>query len=371
MRRTALLLCLLAPLGAAAQAPSDTERCADQMEAPDLRIGACTRLIESGTLSGKDLAVPLFYRAVAHATNRDNNLAIADYTRTLEAFPEAPTAANARGDLHFRAGRYQQAAEDFALSARLDPEWAVPLDNLGLAQMQLGQLDQAIDSYTRALKISPTWPNPMMHRGEAQLRRKAYGEAIQDLSQAIERDPSSAFARRGRGDAYVATGKYAEAVKDFDRAVQVEPQDAYGLVGRAVALYLDGSARKARQDVEAAVKLAPDDPWLVNRLCYQLATHDQAKEALPYCERAVKLKPDSADSRDSRGFAYLKLNRFKQAADDYTEALARNARHAYALYGRCLALKGLRRSEADADCEDARAMDPGVDAFFAAQGLRK
>jgi tetratricopeptide (TPR) repeat protein len=360
-------------LAAAAGAQEiDETRCTDSKEAPDLRLGACARLIESGRYRDDRLKLATWHynRALAHQANRDDEPALVELNRTMELLPDASVAANTRGDLHFKRGRYKEAADDFALSARNDPAWGLPLNNLGLAQTQLQQWDRAIDSFTRALKISANWADAYENRGYVYLQLKRYDEALIDLNQAIALYPSSAFSYRSRGNVLAATGKLADAVKDYDRAIQINDRDPWAFAGRALALIHQRETSRAQKDAEAAEKLAPDNPWLANHICYQLALADKAKEALPHCDRALAIKPDP-EIYDSRGFAYLRLKRPAEAVNDYNQTLAKNPRHAMAMFGRCLALQQLKQPrEAEVDCTDARALDPSVDEYFARYGLK-
>jgi tetratricopeptide (TPR) repeat protein len=358
-------------LVAAAPAETDEKRCTDKMEAPDLRLGACARLIESGRYKDDKLKLATwhFNRAFAHMSNRDDDLALAELNRVMAVLPEASVAANTRGDLHYKHGRYKEAAEDFALSARNDPDWGLPLDNLGLTYTQLRQYDRAIDAFTRALTKAQNWSAPYENRAYAYAQLKRHDEALADIDNAIAINSTNHFSYRTRGQVLYAMEKYKDAVAAFDKGLVRNPQDAWGYAGRALALYRDKDTSRGRKDVEMVQKLQPADAWIANHLCYQLAIADHAKDGLPQCDRALALLPDP-EIYDSRGFAYLRLQRPEDALKDYNQTLAKNPKHAYAMYGRCVALAQLKQTrEAQIDCEDARGLNPEAEAFFASHGL--
>jgi tetratricopeptide (TPR) repeat protein len=369
MRWLAAALLLLV---AAVPAATDEKRCTDKMEAPDLRLGACARLIESGQYKEDRLKLATWHynRALAHQSNRDDDLALGELDRVMQILPEASVAANTRGDLYYKRGRYKEAAEDFALSARNDPDWGLPLDNLGLAYTQLGQYDRAVDAFSRALTKHRNWSAPYENRAYAYAQLKRFDEALADTEKAIEINSTNYFSYRTRGQVLYATGKYRDAIAAFDQGLQRNPQDAWGYSGRALALFRDKEASRGRKDVEMVQKLQPNDAWMANHLCYQLAIADQAKEGLPQCDRALALLPDP-EIYDSRGFAYVRLKRYEDAVKDYNQTLAKNPKHAHAMYGRCVALSQLKQArEAQIDCEDSRALNPEAEAFFASHGLK-
>ena len=73
---------------------------------------------------------------------------------------------------------------------------------------------------------------------------------------------------------------------------------------------------------------------------------------------------------DSRGFAYLRLNRLDDAVADYDEALRRNPKQAGSLYGRGLAK--LKKGDAvggEADIAAAKAIRADIAEEFARYGV--
>lgn len=82
---------------------------------------------------------------------------------------------NLRGVCRFKAGRYQEAAQDFSEALNLDRGSAMDLANLGLCHKFLGETDKAADYLSTALKLDPSITFAQEHLDE--LRGSAGGGA--------------------------------------------------------------------------------------------------------------------------------------------------------------------------------------------------
>src|ERR1700744_1349030 len=98
--RTALLttatLVALAP-AARADFNEDQQTCNQVTGAPDPRLAACTRQIESGKWEGHNLGVSYNNRGIAYRDKGDPDHAIADYNQTIQLDPKNWSAIFSRG----------------------------------------------------------------------------------------------------------------------------------------------------------------------------------------------------------------------------------------------------------------------------------
>jgi tetratricopeptide (TPR) repeat protein len=86
-------------------------------------------------------------------------------------------------------------------------------------------------------------------------------------------------------------------------------------------------------------------------------TGQQLQQALSDCSESLRIRPIDAETLDSRGFLYLKLDRLDDAIVDFNAALEINSKLASSIYGRGLAkLKKGDRAAADADMAAAKAI---------------
>src|SRR6185437_12876714 len=149
---------------------------------PDLAIGGCTTLIQSGRYNRKNLAIIFYDRGTAYLDGKK------DYDRAIADYDQAIT---------------------------LDSKYVFAYSNRGKAY-QIGKkdYDRAIADYGRAIKLDPKNATAYYNRGSAyQIGKKIYDRAIADYDRAITLDPKNAIAYVGRGNAY------QDGKKDYDRAI--------------------------------------------------------------------------------------------------------------------------------------------------------
>src|SRR5208283_3647324 len=94
------------PFGAAAQAPSREARlCATQTESlADQRIAACTSMLESGRLHGKQEGVAYELRGLAYLDRGDIAHAVADLNQAITLAPDFAPAYQNRGNAWYARG---------------------------------------------------------------------------------------------------------------------------------------------------------------------------------------------------------------------------------------------------------------------------
>jgi tetratricopeptide (TPR) repeat protein len=132
-----------------------------------------------------------------------------------------------------------------------------------------------------------------------------------------------------------------------------------------------GDRDRAIADHNEAIRLNPQLAFAYNNRCWTLAVIGrELQEALADCNEALRLAPADAKSLDSRGFTYLKLNRYDRAITDYDAAL-RLTRNAQSLYGRGVAkLRNGDRAGGDADIAAAKRLQPDIAEEFAGYGVQ-
>src|SRR5208282_4610072 len=105
-----------------------------------------------------------------------------------------------------------------------------------------GQYDSAIQDYDEAIRLEPDFAYPFNNRGLASLLEGQYDRAIQDYDQAIrlKSDYGLAFNNRGRAKFYL--GRFTEAATDFQNYLSLKSSDAYAV------LWLHLAKKRAGQD---------------------------------------------------------------------------------------------------------------------------
>src|SRR6516165_11974649 len=89
----------------------DRAQCKDSN--PDLRIRACTALIQSRKESKPWLVAAFSNRGIAYASKGDYDRAILDYDNALQLEPDAAPVLNNRGNAYGRKAEFDRAIQDY------------------------------------------------------------------------------------------------------------------------------------------------------------------------------------------------------------------------------------------------------------------
>jgi lipoprotein NlpI len=207
-----------------------TEACAKALTPGD-QVLNCTRLIETRTLQGKELAQALFQRGLGYAAQGQFPTAIRDFDQALKFAPEATDALYNRGAVYSKMGKWDQALADF--------------DAL--------------------LKKVPNDPNTLYARAWVQSQRGDDAAAIADLDAVLAQVPDDIDALVDRGGLNIRAGRYDAAVKDFAAILKLEPKSAAAAYNRGRAYYAAGNFKAATADFTSALKLRADNPYAALR----------------------------------------------------------------------------------------------------------
>jgi tetratricopeptide (TPR) repeat protein len=155
-------------------------------DADHLVIPACTRLIESNTLSQRDHAIAYAIRGKAHWRQQNFDDAIADENEALKLNPNLVAAYVARSAAYgarssayvARSGDYgikeddDQAIADASKAIEIDPNVAAAYHNRGIARGHNGDLDGAIADTTTAIEIDPNSALTFISGGDLHSRKR-------------------------------------------------------------------------------------------------------------------------------------------------------------------------------------------------------
>lgn len=187
-----------------------------------------------------------FYdRAAAYAANKQEDLAIADYTSALALSPGDYNSLVERGDLYEQKKQFDLARADFASAMKRRPDLLAAYASHAQVNLDENKFDDAIKDYNDGLAVSPDSLNLVVLRGEALRLSGRYDEAIKDFTAIIDSNSSYTAAYILRARAYQQSGNARAAVSDYEEAVDLEP-DNLGLQEAAgMAQWEYGSYRAA------------------------------------------------------------------------------------------------------------------------------
>ena len=327
----------------------------------DVRVDACTKVIELGGLTEKSLSRTFNNRGVAYADKGEIDRAMRDYDEALRRDPTNAVAHNNRGVAFRKKHAYDRAIQELDAAIRLNAGYAHAYLNRCNAYQNKSEYDRAIADCDEAIRLAPQDAVAFNSRGNAFNDRGDDERAIRDYDRAIELDPNYSNAFNNRGVAYEDRGDYERAIADYSRAVALNSTYLNALQNRADAYVASGQPEKAIEDYGRVLQNNPADAHALNGRCQARTASGQA-EAIADCTEAVRLQPREARYFATRGFAYLKLGRPDDAIKDFDLALQWDSGLAQALYGRGQARLAKGDATASkADMTAATAIEPDIE----------
>lgn len=219
----ALLLALAAATPSAAQDLSREQGiCALTEGDITAREEACTALIDSGRLSGADLAEAYVGRARVYLWVTWRARALADLDEALRLSPGHAEAHFLRGNAYFR-DQLPEAVVEYGHAIRLNPDYAEAYLSRGRVHARAGDFTAAVADFTQVIRLRPDDAVAWYERGRAHARsldRTAAvtpadrAAAVADFSEAIRLDPGMSDAWWERYMAHLALGESEKASAD-------------------------------------------------------------------------------------------------------------------------------------------------------------
>jgi len=159
--------------------------------------------------------------------------------------------------LYYGASDAAGAEEAFLRASRMRPQWAWPVNGLGILQFVSGRRDAAMASFDRALALEPGWSRP--HSDMAILLRRA-GEmsaALEHAEQALAIDPKHPVNHFNYGVILDELGRHAEARAEYLRALEASPDMPQANYNLACSYAREGAAAEAAEYLTRAIAKEP------------------------------------------------------------------------------------------------------------------
>jgi Flp pilus assembly protein TadD len=130
-----------------------------------------------------------------------------------------------RADVHFEAGRYQEAITDYDYYvARRPGDWQA-FARLGVSQLIAGSPLRAVAAMQRAVEFAPVQVGPHRNLANVLVDTGDPSAALEHARTAVQLRPDDAGAHAVLGRALADTGDATAALPHFERALELNPDE--------------------------------------------------------------------------------------------------------------------------------------------------
>lgn len=186
----------------------------------DLAIQDYSKSLE---LNSENLDV-LYARANTYLDMADFEMAIADYTTIIDKNPSYPNIYFDRAYARIRLEKYSDAKSDLESQFQLTPKDFKSLANLINIKKILELYDEALSDYEKLLKEFPNQPNlHIVYNNKANLHRKLdqLDDALLNINKALEIKRNYDIGLFNRACIYLALEEEKKACDDFKNALKL------------------------------------------------------------------------------------------------------------------------------------------------------
>jgi len=214
-------------------------------------------------------------------------------------------------------------APDSSASTGPDPKSKIEVSNFlhdAMLDVEDGRYEQAVPLLQRTLGEQPNMAIALMQLGIAQTGLKNYAEALEPLRKAVELLPESGMGRYDLGLALYETGDWKAAAPQFETAVARAPRWADAHFSLASVYARIDRVPDALTELDTTLSINPGH-YHANLLRGRiLSLQGKPLDALPNLKKAVEVSPDSREAHAFLADAYAQLGRTLDAERERSEA---------------------------------------------------
>ena len=273
----------------------------------------------------------------------------------LDSVPRHIPALLLRAVAHERCSRFDLAATDAALAARLAPACVGALVLRGRLEARLGRREAAAASFAAATHLEP---DAKAFYAAIVTADQPLGKGVCELKQLddyIRNHPAASWAYALRGDMLRADhGQGERGISDLKRAVQLDPKTPWIRACLARSQVQLQHSKEGIRNLRAAIARDPRCGWLHSWLAESYRQFNRPEDALRVFRRAIALNPRFPQVHVWLGRMHGDLGRWKLALEEFTRAVRLDCGYGFAYAKRSDALARLgRHAEALPDFERA------------------
>jgi tetratricopeptide (TPR) repeat protein len=265
--------------------------------------------------------VVLARRAEYFYASGEIDKALGDVNAALEAAPRCDDALRARAHILASLGDVRGALVDMDQLVLLTPRHYRAYASRGSMRYLIGEIRLAMADYNRALEFMPGDLDVLSRKSKIQVHRGNVEAAIAEADAALKLQPQSGPLLVHRAGLFWSANRLKDAIQDYTRAIEVSEDDFDILSARAHAYCQNGDEKLALADIARMVELKPealDAGWYRGNILMDTKNYAAAVEEF---SKSPNLESDSGDVLSSRGLAYARLGKAKEALADHDKAV--------------------------------------------------
>lgn len=168
---------------------------------------------------------------------------------------------NEQGRDYYKKSDYEKAKEAFLSAVKCNSKNRFAYNNLGLTYLKLNNKSKAESAFKKANQLHPTFTAPLDNYAQVLISDNDYVKAHKYLNQAIEKNKKDYCAYYLLGVLNKKEGKYQDALKALNSASQIAPDFALTYLQQADIYYSTKDYAWANSALDRYIELSPKDDY--------------------------------------------------------------------------------------------------------------
>jgi serine/threonine protein kinase/regulator of sirC expression with transglutaminase-like and TPR domain len=228
---------------------------------------------------------------------------------------------NRRGLAHASMRNYEQAIYDYTKAIQLDRHFAEAYNNRSAAHLLMENYAQAVLDCNWAIELAPHFIAAYVNRGIANTGLRQYEEALLDYNKVIELNDQSVYAYYNRGNTYMWMGEHQKALADYSRVIKLNPEFLAAYVNRGVVYDQLGEWAKALEDYNRAILLNAGYVYAYYNRANAYQALGRYEQAITDYNKVIELNPEHLYAYENRGRAFLRVGNTERASRDQARVM--------------------------------------------------
>jgi len=212
--------------------------------------------------------------------------------------------------------------------------------------LRQNEIEAAEAKFQEILEHDETNNYALVGLGDAARKRRNCDAAVKYYHRCLETHPRNNYALFGLADCYKSMRQFKRAIEYWEEYLQLDDENVTVLTRVADAYRKTKNYERSRQLYDRVLELEADNAYALIGLGHLNYDFKRYQDALYYWERMRKISGEDVDIRvlTSIGNCHRKLKNFERGIPLFQEALDREPRNFYALFGMADCYRGLGES---------------------------
>ena len=227
---------------------------------------------------------------------------------------------------------YSEAAEWFAVAAKINPQSSNALNGLAQAYEGLGRSRSAISKlYIEALRLNPDETNIRTNYARFLEQGNQMSQALQEYLKVTEEAPNIAKGYFNLGTAYLRTGDLEKGKTHLNRCLELDPDFSEALGNLGIIAANENQLDRAEQYFERAIRADPESSVAQGNLGSIRLNQGRYTEAENHLMEATRLDPQNIDALTNLAILFINLGDDNRARTFINRVLQIDPQNARAL----------------------------------------